>query len=218
MLSPKRQATSHAPPAFAASYVTGRERTAGEVNGKSANLNHALQRIFQGRSAKEILPQEIVVVFDADNVPKPEFYCKVRRVAGLCGWDGQLVSSMCLVEELAFRPCNWFERHCLPLFPKPLLEVLEVLWDKNVSLCLTPQAFHNIDPGADIFNCGNAPFWDLLLPGLDALGCTSCTGGWPVVSLLSGCPRSSALPLGSWFWSSSWLVNAIHSCESLSYS
>ena len=43
-----------------------------------------------------------------------------------------------------------------PLTPK----VLEVLWDDSVALCLTPQAFSNIDPRGDIFNNINQQFWE----------------------------------------------------------
>jgi hypothetical protein len=31
-------------------------------------------------------------------------------------------------------------------------QVLEVMWDDDVALCLTPQAFSNIHPTADIWN------------------------------------------------------------------
>jgi hypothetical protein len=31
-------------------------------------------------------------------------------------------------------------------------QVLEVMWDDDVTLCLTPQAFSNIHPSADIWN------------------------------------------------------------------
>lgn len=33
-----------------------------------------------------------------------------------------------------------------------LLQVLEVMWDEDVALCLTPQAFSNIHPTSDIWN------------------------------------------------------------------
>jgi hypothetical protein len=32
------------------------------------------------------------------------------------------------------------------------VQVLEVMWDDDVALCLTPQAFTNIHPTADIWN------------------------------------------------------------------
>lgn len=31
-------------------------------------------------------------------------------------------------------------------------QVLEVMWEDDVALCLTPQAFSNIQPSADIWN------------------------------------------------------------------
>jgi hypothetical protein len=37
--------------------------------------------------------------------------------------------------------------------PKPHpRQVLEVMWDEDVALCLTPQAFDNLHQGGDIFN------------------------------------------------------------------
>lgn len=50
------------------------------------------------------------------------------------------------------------------------------MWDDDTSLCLTPQAFNNINPNADIFNNINQQFWEYILPGCDALGYVACTG------------------------------------------
>lgn len=50
------------------------------------------------------------------------------------------------------------------------------MWDDECSLCLTPQAFNNINPNADIFNNINQQFWEYVLPGCDALGYIACTG------------------------------------------
>jgi hypothetical protein len=36
--------------------------------------------------------------------------------------------------------------------PRPPRQILEAMWDDSVALCLTPQAFSNINPKADIFN------------------------------------------------------------------
>lgn len=57
-----------------------------------------------------------------------------------------------------------------------LLKVLEAMWDDSCSLVLTPQAFSNINPKADIFNNINQQFWEYVLPGCDALGYIACTG------------------------------------------
>jgi hypothetical protein len=54
--------------------------------------------------------------------------------------------------------------------------VLEAMWDDSCSLVLTPQAFSNINPKADIFNNINQQFWEYVLPGCDALGYIACTG------------------------------------------
>ncbi|KAI8463461.1 MAG: glycosyl hydrolase family 9-domain-containing protein [Monoraphidium minutum] len=121
-----------------ARYVTGRERAPGEVNGKSANLNHALRTAaFLGLAPADIPAGAVVVVFDADMA-------------------------------------------------------LEVLWDDSVALCLTPQAFSNADAAADVFNNANAQFWELVLPGCDALGYVACTGTNFAV-------RAAALAAVGWF-------------------
>lgn len=59
---------------------------------------------------------------------------------------------------------------------KIILQVLEAMWDDSCSLVLTPQAFSNINPKADIFNNINQQFWEYVLPGCDALGYIACTG------------------------------------------
>ncbi|KAK9904260.1 hypothetical protein WJX75_007984 [Coccomyxa subellipsoidea] len=46
----------------------------------------------------------------------------------------------------------------------------------DVGMVLSPQAFHNLAPGADIFNHGNIQFWEYAQHGYDALGFISCTG------------------------------------------
>lgn len=61
-------------------------------------------------------------------------------------------------------------------FPLFFLQVLEAMWDDSCSLVLTPQAFSNINPKADIFNNINQQFWEYVLPGCDALGYIACTG------------------------------------------
>lgn len=40
----------------------------------------------------------------------------------------------------------------MPVTTVCALQVLEVMWDEDVALCLTPQAFSNIHPTADIWN------------------------------------------------------------------
>ena len=46
----------------------------------------------------------------------------------------------------------------------------------DVGMVLSPQAFHNLNPSADIFNHGNIQFWEYAQHGYDALGFISCTG------------------------------------------
>jgi hypothetical protein len=43
-------------------------------------------------------------------------------------------------------------------------QVLEVMWDDDVALCLTPQAFSNIHPTADIWNNINVQVRSIRLP------------------------------------------------------
>ena len=52
----------------------------------------------------------------------------------------------------------------------------------DVGMVLSPQAFHNLNVHADIFNHSNIHFWEYSQPGYDALGFISCTG-----LSLSGC-------------------------------
>jgi hypothetical protein len=61
---------------------------------------------------------------------------------------------------------------------KKKTKVLEAMWDESVALTLTPQAFSNINPNADIFNNINQQFW-----------CGRCCCGGVGV-LFFGCPRS----------------------------
>ncbi len=40
------------------------------------------------------------------------------------------------------------------------MQILEVMLDDDVALCLTPQAFSNVDTATDIFNNANQAFWE----------------------------------------------------------
>ena len=61
----------------------------GETNGKSNNLNHCLQNVIykdyfpMNANGPKIPKQEVMVVFDADMVAKPNFFTKVRLCFGL---------------------------------------------------------------------------------------------------------------------------------------
>lgn len=60
-------------------YITGRTRDPkGETNGKSNNLNNALKLIYGDMD--RIPLSEIIVVFDADMIAKPNFYTKILEV------------------------------------------------------------------------------------------------------------------------------------------
>jgi len=54
--------------------VSGRVRVAGEMNGKSGNMNNALNQIYPKEYA--IPGNELVCVFDADQVAKRDFFLK----------------------------------------------------------------------------------------------------------------------------------------------
>lgn len=63
-------------------YVSGRTRTPGEINGKSANVNNCLRNVifpeYEGRP-QDIPLRELVVVFDADMAARKNFLLKVGR-------------------------------------------------------------------------------------------------------------------------------------------
>lgn len=64
-----------------ARYVTGRTRKAGEINGKSANVNNCLRNVIfpEYEGSPEAIPmRELVVVFDADMAARRNFLLKVR--------------------------------------------------------------------------------------------------------------------------------------------
>jgi endoglucanase len=48
-------------------YVSGRKREAGEMNGKSGNINNCLSQIYP--KGIKIPSNELVCIFDADQVP-----------------------------------------------------------------------------------------------------------------------------------------------------
>ncbi len=51
---------------------------AGEINGKSSNLNNVLQHLYPRGMA--IPNSELLVVFDADMVPTQNFFTKILEV------------------------------------------------------------------------------------------------------------------------------------------
>lgn len=57
-------------------YVSGRKRSKGEMNGKSANINNCAKQLYPGDGAGVPL-SEIICVFDADQVPNADFYQKM---------------------------------------------------------------------------------------------------------------------------------------------
>jgi cellulose synthase/poly-beta-1,6-N-acetylglucosamine synthase-like glycosyltransferase len=73
-------------------YVAGRKRDpSGETNGKSNNLNHCLKNVIYkdywpvNQNGPKIPKHEVMVVFDADMVAKPNFFTKVWQSGGSPG-------------------------------------------------------------------------------------------------------------------------------------
>jgi cellulose synthase/poly-beta-1,6-N-acetylglucosamine synthase-like glycosyltransferase len=56
-------------------YVSGRKRSKGEVNGKSANINNAARQIYPPGAPVPL--EEVMCVFDADQVPNADFFSKM---------------------------------------------------------------------------------------------------------------------------------------------
>lgn len=71
-------------------YISGRKRAKGEMNGKSANINNATRQIYP--PGMPIPLDEVLCVFDADQVPNADFFTKtVPRLDG--GQDVAMVLS-----------------------------------------------------------------------------------------------------------------------------
>lgn len=63
--------------------MSGRTRKAGEINGKSANVNNCLRNVVfaQYEGTPEAIPlKELVVVFDADMAARRNFLLKVSHL------------------------------------------------------------------------------------------------------------------------------------------
>ena len=56
-------------------YISGRKRAKGEMNGKSCNINNAMRLIYPGDDL-EIPSNEVICVFDADQVCNADFFSK----------------------------------------------------------------------------------------------------------------------------------------------
>ena len=74
-------------------YVSGRARAAGEMNGKSANLNNCARHIYPEGCA--IPPSELVCIFDADQVANPDFFLKTLRLFDAGDNVGMVLSPQC---------------------------------------------------------------------------------------------------------------------------
>ena len=65
-------AKSETSPSCSVRYVSNRPKAAHELNGKASNLNHALGMIYPAGS--EVGPDDLVAVFDADQVAAADFW------------------------------------------------------------------------------------------------------------------------------------------------
>lgn len=98
-----------------------------------------------------------------------------------CIHDSMLETARCCVMDATkgYTACL-IDVYCVLLssYVAPVLQCCasQVMCDEKHALCLTPQAFHNINPHADIFNNINLQFWEYWLPGADAWGYIACTG------------------------------------------
>ena len=59
-------------------YVSGRRREAGEMNGKSGNLNNCMTQIYP--EGVPVPYNELICIFDADQVLPPEFPCQFQSL------------------------------------------------------------------------------------------------------------------------------------------
>jgi hypothetical protein len=124
----------------------------------------------------EISNKELIVVFDADMCAKQEFYLRVSTWGGLVlGLQNRVYSSVftaVLHTAEACVSCAMHPAQRLNAFHSPLsglLQILEVMLDEELALCLSPQSFHNISPGAWGFDlwlcrsenpfCGSGRHW-----------------------------------------------------------
>jgi cellulose synthase/poly-beta-1,6-N-acetylglucosamine synthase-like glycosyltransferase len=62
----------------------------------------------------------------------------------------------------------------------------------DVGVALSPQLMYNVTPDCDVFNHQNVHFWEMMQPGMDALGFISLTGTNMIL-------RSRALHQAGWF-------------------
>eukprot|EP00955_Chlamydomonas_euryale_P087271 364282-Chlamydomonas_euryale.AAC.11 len=134
--------------------------------------------------------RDSVVVFDADMRAKKDFFTKVRALEDKQGptqkaWpmpaDAESGSSQSIMVDVGATSLLL-----------PPLQTLEVMADEELMLCLTPQAFHNINAEGDLFNNINKQFWEYWLPGAFAWGYIACTGTNFVI-------RARALASCGWF-------------------
>lgn len=176
-------------------YVSGRTRKPGEMNGKSANLNNCLAHIYPADLAMP--PQELVCIFDADQVANADFFLKTLPLFDAGDDVGMVLSPQVRGRGNGFELFFYFlflytsRDHArslllLLLFPttpktpkttheNSLKNTSKITSKKNRKLSKS-QCFYNLDPHADIFNHGNVQFWEYAQPGYDAFGFISCTG------------------------------------------
>ena len=135
-------------------YVTGRDKSQKQLNGKSANLNFCLQQIYPDEKdpeapneLKKIPVNELMCLFDADQTCSRGFFMTMLRYID----SGD-----------------------------------------DVGVALSPQLMYNVIPDCDVFNHQNVHFWEMMQPGMDALGFISLTGTNMIL-------RSRALQQAGWF-------------------
>jgi hypothetical protein len=190
-------------------YVTGRDKSLRSLNGKSANLNYCLQLIYPDIADPEdpeglmkIPVNELMCLFDADQTCSKGFFQVWRPNVLLSSWNRFAKRRAQLAHD--FAACNtahvhrfWASQHS----PSPqrltavwLVQVLLQFIDSgdDVGVALSPQLMYNVIPDCDIFNHQNVHFWEMMQPGMDALGFISLTGTNMIL-------RCRALHEAGWF-------------------
>ena len=136
-------------------YVSGRVRPPGEMNGKSGNMNNCLGQIYP--KEHRIPGNELVCVFDADQVAKKDFFLKTLPFFDAGGLHGLLLScalpqcGLSLLPGLIPQGGAMLGTHCLTCV-RP--------WPG----CLSPTALFSDTSGSRPWLCSGTARC-LLLPG-----------------------------------------------------
>ena len=125
--------------------------------------------MWEASDTSILAPCQVIVVFDADMKPKKNFFCKARAPGA--GWRGDSLplpvgtggTMHVVVPCTRGHACCTLQGLTLTLLERdtrththPPPQILEVMTDDSVALCLSPQAFSNVNKPVDIYNNSNA--------------------------------------------------------------